>query len=206
MDTSYTYLRQFTPNVLAAIDFNGGPGTAELMQAVAMLAELNRTGGRKVPDSAPDGFVPARFRDYLAKARQAGDDTAYRHYRELCVLLGLRDGLRSGDVHVPGSRRYADPGTYLFTPAQRAPRQAEFCALAGKPADGRRALEHGVEELHVAVAELETVLAASSPDDVGAVRLDAEGRLVIPPLTAEDVPRPLTPVLRVALRSGCYSG
>ena len=118
MDTSYTYLRQFTPNVLAAIDFNGGPGTAELMQAVAMLAELNRTGGRKVPDSAPDGFVPARFRDYLAKARQAGDDTAYRHYWELCVLLGLRDGLRSGDVHVPGSRRYADPGTYLFTPAQ----------------------------------------------------------------------------------------
>jgi TnpA family transposase len=188
MDTSYTYLRQFTPNVLAAIDFNGGPGTAELMQAVAMLAELNRTGGRKVPDSAPDGFVPARFRDYLAKARQAGDDTAYRHYWELCVLLGLRDGLRSGDVHVPGSRRYADPGTYLFTPAQWAPRQAEFCALVGKPADGRRALEHGVEELHVAVAELETVLAASSPDDVGAVRLDAEGRLVIPPLTAEDVP------------------
>jgi len=82
---------------------------------------------------------------------------------------------------------HADPGTYLFTPAQWAPRQAEFCALVGKPADGRRALEQGVEELHAAVADLETVLAKSSPDDVGAVRLDTEGRLVIPPLTAEDV-------------------
>ncbi|MBF9129570.1 transposase [Plantactinospora sp. S1510] len=104
------------------------------------------------------------------------------------MLLGLRDGLRSGDVHVPGSRRYADPGTYLFTLDQWAPRQAEFCALVGKAADGRHALEQGGEELHVAVAELEIVLARSSPDDVGAVRLDAEGRLVIPPLTAEDVP------------------
>lgn len=81
-------------------------------------------------------------------------------------------------MHVPGSRRYADPGTYLFTSAQWAPRQAEFCALVGKPADGRHALEQGVEELHAAVTELETVLAKSSPDDVGAVRLDAEGRLV----------------------------
>ena len=106
------------------------------MGAVSILVELNRTGARKVPESAPDGFVPTRFRDYLAKARQAGDDTAYRHYWELCVLLGLRDGLRSGDVHVPGSRRYADPGTYLFTPEQWAPRQAEFCAMVGKPAGG----------------------------------------------------------------------
>jgi hypothetical protein len=47
-----------------------------------------------------------------------GDVTAYRHYWELCVLMALRDGLRSGDVHVPGSRRYADPASFLLTPAQ----------------------------------------------------------------------------------------
>lgn len=28
--------------------------------------------------------------------------------QELCVTLGLRDGLRSGDVFVPGSRRPVD--------------------------------------------------------------------------------------------------
>ena len=60
MNTSYNYLRQFAPNVLAAVDFQGGPGTAELMRAVALLQELNRTGARKVPTSAPDEFVPAR--------------------------------------------------------------------------------------------------------------------------------------------------
>ena len=31
--------------------------------------------------------------------------------------MALRDGLRSGDVHVPGSRRYADPAAFLLTPS-----------------------------------------------------------------------------------------
>jgi len=53
LDSSYSYLRQFTPNVLALIDFQGGPGTAELMDAVAVLKEMNRPGGRKVPAGAP---------------------------------------------------------------------------------------------------------------------------------------------------------
>jgi len=73
-----------------------------------------RAGGRKVPADAPDSFVPTRYADYLAKARKSRDDTSHRHYWELCVILGLRDGLRSGDVYVPGSRRYADPATYLY--------------------------------------------------------------------------------------------
>ena len=113
LDSSYSYLRQFTPGVLAAVDFTGGPGAADLMAAVAILKNLNASGSRKVPAGAPASFVPARYAGYLEKARKAGDDTGFRHYWELCVILGLRDGLRSGDIFVPGSRRYADPSTYL---------------------------------------------------------------------------------------------
>lgn len=36
------------------------------------------------------------------------------------MLLALRDALRSGDVWVPGSRRYADPTAYLLGPSQLA--------------------------------------------------------------------------------------
>ncbi len=188
LNLSYSYLRQFAPNVLAAIDFQGGPGTVELMEAVAVLKELNRVGGRKVPATAPTQFVPSRFRGYLTDAENRGDDVSYRHYWELCVLLGLRDGLRSGDVHVPGSRRYADPSTYLFTPEQWLPRRSEFCAMVGKPAQATAALSQGKEELHAALADLDRVLAATGPDETGAVRLDADGDLVIPPLSAEDIP------------------
>jgi TnpA family transposase len=188
LDSSYAYLRQFTPNVLAAIDFLGGPGTGELMEAVAVLKEMNRLGGRKVPAGAPTGFVPAKYADYLARARKSEQDTAYRHFWELCVILCLRDGLRSGDVFVPGSRRYADPATYLYTPEQWAPRRGEYCRLVGKPPNAAQALEQGKEELHEALEELEKTLAGATPDDTGRVRLDEDEHLVVPPLSAEDVP------------------
>lgn len=128
--------------------------------------------GMRVPAGAPTSFVSARYADYLAKARRSGDDTAFRHYWELCTILALRDGLRSGDVFVSGSRRYADPGTYLFSPEQWEGRRAEFCRLVRKPAEAADALAQAKDELHQALSDLEETLAGSSPGDVGAVRLD----------------------------------
>ncbi|MGH3191727.1 MAG: hypothetical protein ACRDOL_31665 [Streptosporangiaceae bacterium] len=118
MDASMACLRQFVPDVLAAVRFAGGPVMDELLQAVSILAGLYATKARKVPDGAPDGFVPARWAGYLEKAARDGDVTACQHYWELCVLMALRDGLRSGDVHVRGSRRYAGPASFLLTPQQ----------------------------------------------------------------------------------------
>ncbi len=123
MHASMTYLRQFAPAVLAAVRFAGGPGTEQLLQAVAVLAELYATGTRKVPAGALVGFVPTRWAGYLAAAAEAGNVTEYRHYWEIAVLIGLRDGLRSGDVFVPGSRRYADPASFLLTPEAWAPQK-----------------------------------------------------------------------------------
>ena len=59
------------------------------------------------------------------------------------MLLALRDGLRTGDVFVPGSRRYSDPAAYLLTPEKWAAHREEFCQLVGKPADPARALAAG---------------------------------------------------------------
>ena len=132
MDASMAYLRQFVPDVLAAVRFAGGPGTDELLQAVTILAGLYATRARKVPDGAPGKFVPVRWAGYLEKAARDGDVTAYRHYWELCVLMALCDGLRSGDVYVPGSRRYADTACFLLTPQQWEPERLEFCHVAGK--------------------------------------------------------------------------
>src|SRR6266571_5677063 len=186
MDASMAYLRQFVPDVLAAVRFAGGPGTDELLQAVTILAGLYGTRARKVPDGAPGGFVPARWAGYLEKAANDGDVTAYRHYWELCVLMALRDGLRSGDIYVPGSRRYADPASFLLTPEQWGPQRLEFCHLVGKPALAGDALALARDELHTALSDLETQLARGG--GTGEVRLNGDGELIIPPLTAEDVP------------------
>ena len=100
--------------------------------------------------------------------------------------MALRDGLRSGDVHVPGSRRYADPASFLLTPQQWEPQRLEFCHVTGKPASAAEALALANDELHAALADLEAQLARGGGP--GEVRLGADGELVIPPLTAEDVP------------------
>ena len=100
--------------------------------------------------------------------------------------MALRDGLRSGDVHVPGSRRYADPASFLLTPQQWEPQRLEFCHLVGKPATAADALALANDELHAALSDLEAQLARGGGP--GEVRLGADGELIIPPLTAEDVP------------------
>lgn len=188
LDGSYGYLRQFTPQVLSAVRFAGGTAAIGLLDAVEILRGLNASGARRVPDDAPDGFVPARWRGYLDTAAKSGNSSAYRHYWELCTLLALRDGLRTGDVYVPGSRRYSDPAAYLLTPGKWALQRTEFCQLVGKPADPTRALAAAEDELDEALGELEEVLAGGD----GAVRLDEAGDLVISPLTAEDVPAEAT--------------
>ncbi|MFB7237893.1 hypothetical protein ACFCXK_24250 [Streptomyces sp. NPDC056269] len=71
-------------------------------------------------------------------AAAKGDATAHRHYWELCTLLALRDGLSSGDMFVPGSRRYDNSAVYLFTPAQWGEHRAEFCRLVGRASTSPR--------------------------------------------------------------------
>ncbi|WP_212735088.1 Tn3 family transposase [Herbidospora galbida] len=94
-------------------------------------------------------------------------------------------GLRSGDIFAPGSRRYADPASFLLTPEAWAPQKVEFCHLVGKPVEATAALAAAEDELHTALVDLETHLAKGNP---GEVRLTDDGELIIPPLTAEDVP------------------
>jgi len=184
LESSYSYLRQFTPLVLAVLDFAASPPAAELLAAVNILRELNTSGNRAVPPTAPTGFVPARWQGYLADAAAAGNTTAYRHYWELAVLLCLRDALRSGDIHVPGSRRYANPTAYLIAPDLWPAQREEFCRLVDQPTDADVAMTRVAGELDAALSEVDRVLA----DGQGPVRLDEDGQLVIGKLTAEDVP------------------
>ncbi len=96
-----------------------------------MLRELNATGRRRVPADAPADFVPTRWQGYLTVSEADGRAADYRHYWELSLLYRLQAALRSGDVWVRGSRRYADPASYLIGAESWPPLREEFCALTG---------------------------------------------------------------------------
>src|ERR1700730_704578 len=125
----YSHLRQFAPALLDALTLRGSAPDDDLLDAIDLLRGLNQSGRRRVADSAPTNFVPARWQSYVIDA----DGRIDRRYYELCALCELRAALRAGDVWVDGSRRYADPETYLIPHEQWPARRAEACRLTGTP-------------------------------------------------------------------------
>jgi hypothetical protein len=97
----YRYLRRFIPTLLAALRFQAVPAAQPLVDAIDLLCKLDASEGRVLPDTAPTGFVPARWRPHV----RTPDGRLDRRQWELCLLSELRSALRSGAVWVHGSRR-----------------------------------------------------------------------------------------------------
>lgn len=96
-----------------------------------------------MPDTAPLAFVPPKWQPYVRRA----DGHIDRRYYELCVLWELRHALRADDVWLPGSRRYADPETYLIPPGRWPTLRAEACALMHVPEQGTERVAQRQQEL-----------------------------------------------------------
>lgn len=176
----YAYLRQFAPALLAALTVRSSLAVHPLIEAIVLLRRLNAERRRVIPADwdVPLDFVPARWRPYL----YAANGRVQRPYYELCALWELRGALRAGDLWLEGSRRYANPDSYLI-PRERWPAlRAEVCRLVGVPADGAAHLRRRQEELQTHLADLERRL-----PDQDAVRI-VNGDLVLTPLAAEVIP------------------
>lgn len=183
MEARFAHVRSFAPQVLAALRFSASVSPSEVLDAVRLLQGLNAEGRRNLLDDAPTGFIPPRWRGYLDAAHAAGDGKQAKHYWELCVLFALRAGLRSGEIWVEGSRRYADPASYLISLDVWPHQRPEVLALTAQPATWDERLRAMDEEMAQHLGLLEELLA----DDRAAVRLDEHGQLHLSPLTAEMV-------------------
>jgi len=155
LERRYPYLRQFTPEFIDALAFRSG-GDSTLLRAVDLLRQLNTDHRPVPPEEMPLEFVPARWRPYV---NDNPDPTARRHYFELCVLWELRGALRAGDVWLEGSRRYADPQTYLIPREQWPGLRAEVCREVQAPEDGTERLRDRERELSGLLDRVEGLLA-----------------------------------------------
>jgi len=150
-----------------------------LLRAVDLLRQLNAEHRRVLPDESSLDFVPTRWRPYV---NDNPDPTKRRHYFELCVLWELRGALRAGDVWLEGSRRYADPETYLVPREDWPGLRAEVCREIQAPEDGTDRLREREQELSGLLDRVEALIAKG-----GDVRMEGDD-LVVSPLEAEEKP------------------
>lgn len=94
----------------------------------------------------------------------------------------LRGALRAGDVWLEGSRRYANPETYLIPSDQWAVMRTATCRLVQVPESGIERLRECQQELEARLSQFDKGLPANSQ-----VRIE-KGELIVSPLRAEDLP------------------
>ena len=174
----YSYLRQFTPAYLEALQFRSNKKNDPLLEAIEVLQDLNTQKRRRVPDSAPLGFVPGKWGPYVVEE----DGRIDRRYWELCLLTVLREALRSGDVWIEGSRRYADPQSYLIPKASWPPLRQEVSISTGTPSNGAEHLAACRAEMEASLARLRNAVTQ------GASVQMQEGKLVFSRDRSEDLP------------------
>ena len=114
----FTQLRRYTPALLETLYLTAAPTARDLLKGVETLKAMNQSQARKVPENAPTSFVSRRWEKVIYTNNGGNNDGLDRRFYELCVLSGLKNALRSGDIWVRGSRQFKDFEEYLL-PALR---------------------------------------------------------------------------------------
>lgn len=174
----YGYIRQFASDFLAAFTFHSNLQPNSLLDAIALLRNLNVEGKRKLPENIPLTFVPAKWRAYVTDF----SGQIIRRYYELCVLWELRSALRSGNIWLEHSRRYTNPESCLIPKEQWVTLRPEVCQLLRVPETGTLRLQQLNTQLEEQLRQLNQTIKGNK-----FLRIET-GELVISPLKAENLP------------------
>lgn len=112
----YVTLRKFAPDLIEALQFRAGKGSAKTIAAIEMLRDHNRSGKRDLPADAP---MP--FRKEWRKIVVGDDGKINRRLWEIATIAHLRNKLRSGDVWVERSAGYRRFDNYLLSEPKAKP-------------------------------------------------------------------------------------
>ncbi len=130
----YPDLRKSLPAFLS-LPFASDTGQDALLRAIDLVRRPDRGEIRTLPDAAPTDFVPAGWRTVLRDAR----GRLRRSVWETALALAIRDALRSGDLHLPDSRRHAGFWSLVLDERLWATARAGAYADLGLP---ERPVEH----------------------------------------------------------------
>ncbi len=184
LDHHYTFLRQFLPDLLSALEFTGTSAARPVIRAIEALKRMDAEGRRKLPADAPKDFLPDEWRQAIdaAKAHTA------KHLWELGLAEQIRKLLRSSDLSVPGSRQHKVWTSYLHTPAAWAERKVSWFARQPASQNANTYLD-GLEERYRTT--LQTVLDGWESNDFAEIIIK-DGKATLDLSKDEKLPLPAT--------------
>jgi hypothetical protein len=109
----YSGLRRYFPTFFA-LPCHSEPGSGAIATGRDLVRQLDTGTLQTLPAHTPTAFVPGRFRAALHHA----DSTLDRRTWELGLAVAVRDGLRSGDVYLPESRRHVSFSNLIYDPTR----------------------------------------------------------------------------------------
>ena len=146
----YPDLRKSLPAFLS-LPFASDTGQSDMLRAIDLVRQLDRGEIKALPEDTPTDFVPAGWRQVLRDDR----GLLRRSVWETALALAIRDALRSGDLHLPGSRRHAGFWTLVLDERVWATTRGVAytdLGLPERPADHLAGLAHDIEQAALAFA------------------------------------------------------
>ena len=101
MLSRHATVRKIAPAFLEAFDFKATPSAKPILDAIATLRTMYRSGQRTLPDKPPLRFIRRVWRPLVIRGGEIN-----RKAYELCAFFELRERLRAGDIWIEGSRQY----------------------------------------------------------------------------------------------------
>jgi Domain of unknown function (DUF4158) len=109
----YPGLRRYLP-AFYTLPFQGEPGSEAIITGLDSVRQVDTETLKTFPAYTPTAFMPGKFRAALHNQ----DGTLDRRTWELGLAGAVRDGLRSGDVYLPESRRHVSFANLVYEPAR----------------------------------------------------------------------------------------
>jgi len=185
----YKSVRQFLPQLLRLITFEGIQASQAVLKGLAFLKGLEGKRHASMKD-APLDCVSSGWKRYVVPSSDQAPD---RRYYTLCVLARLFVALRRRDIYVPQSSRWGDPRAKLLQGDAWERVRATVCQSLGCSLTAASELETLTTRLDDAYRRT----AANLPSDF--VRIEVEklasgrehNRLVLTPLDKVEEPKSL---------------
>ena len=132
----FSYIRQFAPSLINHLSLES-ESNASILEAIGLLGEMNADGKRKLPEDAPVDFLPKKLQGLVRKNGHV-DKGAW----ECALLTTVRDQIKSGNLSVQHSKRFARLDDFFMPDKQWKSMRDSFFEKAGLPTQGSDAIEY----------------------------------------------------------------